>query len=308
MNSLVLDDGDVATVLAASDLLFDLALLARRDLDAINNLIHLGVSQANVRQIVDNPESQLRFAYVDTNPPDEVRRPISVAALSRVLSLPLETVRRRAIRLCEAGLLTATPDGLVAPAVAFDADDHLALLVGVDQAARRTFETLQSRGFFAASDLPSPHRPPAAPPLRAVGRLAGEFYLRMLAPLHAWAGDPMDAVIVLSLLRRSHDEASGGAGSLRLSGPVRIARELRFSAETVRRRLQRMVDKGLCGRDDDGFYMPLDVIYGPIRSQLAEPSKLNLRRFFRRFAEVGAIAPDRRPTRAAAPDNRPYAG
>lgn len=307
MNSLVLDDGDVAAVLAASDLLFDLALLARRDLDAIDNLIHLGVSQANVRQIVDNPESQLRFAYVDTNPPDEVRRPISVAGLSRVLSLPLETVRRRSIRLCEAGLLTATPDGLMAPAATFTDDEHVALLSGVDQAARRTFETLQNQGFFADVDLPRPVQPPTASPLRAVGRLAGEFYLRMLAPLHAWAGDPMDAVIVLSLLRRSQDEAGRGAGGLRLSGPVRIARELRFSAETVRRRLQRMVDTGQCGRDADGFFMPLDVIYGPLRGQLAEASKLNLRRFYRRLAEVGAVGSERRTERPASPDSRPHA-
>lgn len=302
MSALALDDDGLATVFAASDLLFDLAQLARRDMDAVDNLIQLGVSQANVRQIVDHPETQLRYAFSHTNPQDDIRRPISVAALSRVLSLPLETVRRRAIRLCESGLLTATPDGLVVPTAAFETPEHITLLEAVHQATTRTFERLKRQGFFTGVEFPAPGPPPEAPPLRAVGRLAGEFYLRMLAPLHALAGDPMDAVLLLCLWRRS--QASPGATYAHLAGPAAIARDLGFSSETVRRRLQRMVDKNLCRRTPQGFLIPLDVVHGAMLSHLAEPSGMNLRRLFRRLAEVGAVSRETW-TPADAPAYRP---
>lgn len=97
------------------DLLLDMALLAPRDLDATDNLLLLGVSQANVRQIVADPELQRRYAFASTVPPDSLRKPISTAALSRALSLPLETVRRRVARLTRAGLLTGSTQGLIVP-------------------------------------------------------------------------------------------------------------------------------------------------------------------------------------------------
>lgn len=305
-----LDDANVATVLAASDLLFDLALLARRDLDAIDNLILLGVSQANVRQIVAHSDNPFLYAFADTNPPDGARLPISVAALSRVLSLPFETVRRRAVRLCETGLLAATSEGLVVPSTMLDTAGHVEMLKGVHRATTRTYQRLQEVGFFAASDLPAPEQPPEEPPLRAIGRLAGEFYLRMLAPLHSWAGDPIDAVLLLCLLRRRRGEARlvDAGASIPLGSPAHIARELGFSSETVRRRLQRMADKGLCRRDADGFAAPLDAIQGQLQHRLAESSALNLRRLYRRLSELGAIEPGVCRSRLASPPGRPLAG
>lgn len=302
------NDRELVAVLAASDLLFDLARLARRDLDAIDNLIQLGVSQANIRQIVADPESQRSYASSAANPQDDVRRPISIAGLSRVLSLPLETVRRRAIRLCESGVLAFTAEGLVVPSAAFETSQHIEALSAVDHALSRAFERLERRGFFADGDLPTPQRPPAAPPLRAIGRLAGEFYLRMLAPLHAWAGDPIDAVLLLCLLR-PHGEGAGEAGgalnSVGLGAPTRIAAEFGYSAETVRRRLQRMVDKGLCRRAPEGFFAPLGALQDAMLSHLAQPSELNLRRLFRRLAELGAVGIEPRTATHGPAGDRP---
>lgn len=293
MDADVPDDADVATVLAAIDLLFDMALMARRDLDAIDNLIRLGVSQANVRQIVAHPERQLRYAFAETNPPDGARLPISIAALSRVLNLPFETVRRRTVRLCEVGLLTATSDGLVVPGTMLDTPGHFEALKSVHRAMTRTFERLEQAGFFMPGDLSAPDETPAEPPLRAIGRLAGEFYLRMLAPLHAWTGDPIDAVLLLCLLRRRQGEAGmvEAGANIRLGSPAQIARELGYSSETVRRRLQRMADTGLCRRDAEGFVAPLDAIRVHLQRRLAEPSELNLRRLYRRLSELGVVKP-----------------
>lgn len=291
MDAHLRDDGDVATVLAASELLFDLALLAQRDFDAIDNLIHLGVSQANVRQIVAQPDSDLRYAFAETNPPDELRRPISVAALGRVLNLPFETVRRRAVRLCEIGALVATPEGLVAPSMMLGTSRHVEMLQAVHAATARTFERLCEQGFFRAGDLPPPLQVPREAPLRAVGRLVGDFYLRMLEPLSAWAGDPIDAVIFLSLLSRNRDaQPRPGVGRVHLGVPAQIARAFQFSPETVRRRLQRMTDRQICSKEPDGgFVASVHAISGPLRDRLAEPSALNLRRLYRRLSEVGAI-------------------
>jgi len=55
------------------------------------------------------------YAGVDQAPPDEVRRPISIARLAESLELPFETTRRHVLRLMDAGICVRVEGGLIVP-------------------------------------------------------------------------------------------------------------------------------------------------------------------------------------------------
>jgi len=270
----------------ARELLLDMALLAPRELDPTDNLILLGVSQANVRQIVADPELQLRYAFSGTVPPDDLRKPISTAAASRALGLPLETVRRRAARLAELGLLVATKRGLVVPAGRVDTADHIQAITELERILRRAWSELVADEFFRNDDPLPIAFGVSARPIRAMGRLAGDYYLRMLAPLRACCGDPLDAIIVLFLLRTADEPRSGEVGLPVSIGPGEIARAFAGSPETVRRRLARLVRRGVCLRVGRGYAVPREVIDTVLLPRMARAAELNLRRLFRQVAAI----------------------
>jgi DNA-binding IscR family transcriptional regulator len=56
-----------------------------------------------------------RYAGIDQPPPDEVRRPVSVAAVAVSLGVPYETLRRQVRRLIEAGVCVRIEGGLIVP-------------------------------------------------------------------------------------------------------------------------------------------------------------------------------------------------
>jgi DNA-binding Lrp family transcriptional regulator len=265
----------------ARELLLEMALVARREFDPTDNLILLGVSQANVRQIVAQPEQQRRYAYAHTNPPDELRRPISAAALSRALDLPMETVRRRVARLTELGRIKATPQGLIVPGGLLAGDDHLEVIGRVEAALRRAYRGLADARFFDPGEHPATPSGDGKPATRAAARLAGDFYLRMLAAFGPCCRDPMEAMIVLALLEDGGDGASRAPRR-----PSAIARSFGSSAETVRRRLNRLVDSGLCRRAGPGYVIPQEVIDATLLPALAEASEMNLRRLYRQLAAL----------------------
>lgn len=290
-----LDQAALTSFWVSRDLLLDIALQARKDLDPTDNLILLGVSQANVRLIVADPVLQQRYAYVSSNPPDDLRRPISVAALSRALGLPLETVRRRATRLLRARLLVGTSQGLVVPGARFDASDHNTSVAHLYTALQRAFTALSEAGVVPATDLFLPPVELPHSPVRAVARLGGDFYLRMLEPLRAACGDPMDAVIVLLLLRAhagcwgsDGDAASFPRAALPI-GPGEIARKFAGSPETVRRRLIRLTEAGLCERVGRGYVVPQYTVEQVVLPRMAAPSQMNLRRLLRQVAALADV-------------------
>jgi DNA-binding IclR family transcriptional regulator len=68
---------------------------------------------ANVLNVMKNPELDRRFGSVKAVEPDEIKQGVSSAALSRFFGLPIETVRRRADRLKKEGILRETDHGLI---------------------------------------------------------------------------------------------------------------------------------------------------------------------------------------------------
>ena len=88
-------------------------MLRHYDFDPLDLLIIHAVLNANVLNVMKNPELDRRFGSVRTVEPDEIKQGVSRAALSRFLALPVETVRRRADRLKKEGILRDTDQGLI---------------------------------------------------------------------------------------------------------------------------------------------------------------------------------------------------
>jgi|ERR1700678_3191598 hypothetical protein len=88
-------------------------LFRHYDFDPLDLLIIHTVMNTNVLTVMKDPELDRRFGSVHTVEPDDLKQGVSRAALSRFLSLPFETIRRRVDRLKKEGILKETDHGLI---------------------------------------------------------------------------------------------------------------------------------------------------------------------------------------------------
>lgn len=107
-----------AVRLALEFFLDSLGLMARTvNLDPLSIMIGLAVARANMEYFAADRATSEAYAGLEAIPPDTVRRPVSVYAVSRSLGLPYETTRRYARRLTKDGWLERREDGgLILPA------------------------------------------------------------------------------------------------------------------------------------------------------------------------------------------------
>jgi hypothetical protein len=90
--------------LSADHLLRNVGLMSENfDGDLMLGLIFTAIVQANVRQISDDPVLSAKYGPLGAIPPDDLRQPISVNALSESLAIPYETTRRYVNRLVKLG-------------------------------------------------------------------------------------------------------------------------------------------------------------------------------------------------------------
>ena len=73
------------------------------DGDLTLGLIFASIVQSNVRHISDDPKLTKQYGLMGSVPPDELRQPISINALSESLNIPYETTRRYVHRLLDLG-------------------------------------------------------------------------------------------------------------------------------------------------------------------------------------------------------------
>jgi hypothetical protein len=109
-------------------------------------LVHRAILAANVAHLDVDPGKKL-FASVDTPPPDEVRRPVSVRSISQSLGIPFETVRRRVQALVEAGLCKRVKGGIIIPVQVVEGPVAEQLMLGNIANVRRLFRQLRQAGF-----------------------------------------------------------------------------------------------------------------------------------------------------------------
>lgn len=83
--------------------------------ELLTGLVNLALVQANVGHL--DPAGSA-FDSLDSIPPDEVRRPVSVLSISASLGLPYETTRRHVAKMVETGQCLRVKGGVVAPTAA----------------------------------------------------------------------------------------------------------------------------------------------------------------------------------------------
>lgn len=88
-------------------------LFRHYNFDPLDLLIIHAVLNANVVQVMKSPDLDQKYSSVATVEPDVIKQGISRAAVSRFLSLPLETVRRRVDRLKRKKILLEGKEGLI---------------------------------------------------------------------------------------------------------------------------------------------------------------------------------------------------
>lgn len=93
--------------------------------DAINGLLAANIIAFNVHHLTQDPVLSQRFAAEDAPPPDELRQPIPVRVLARMIGMPFETVRRRVNDLRDEGVVVILDEGVILPAEVLLSPKHL---------------------------------------------------------------------------------------------------------------------------------------------------------------------------------------
>jgi hypothetical protein len=88
-------------------------LFRHYDFDPLDLLIIHAILNTNAVRVMKDAELDRKFSSVHAVEPDEIKQGISRAALSRFLSLPIETIRRRVARLKKQAILSESKDGLI---------------------------------------------------------------------------------------------------------------------------------------------------------------------------------------------------
>jgi DNA-binding Lrp family transcriptional regulator len=281
-----------AVVRVSAGLILDQVRLGRGPLDFVDALVLMAVTQANVEPVLRDAELNRRYATYDQAPPDDLRRPISVNALSQSLGIPFETVRRRVARLATIGLYRVGPHGVIVPGWVLRISSHKAAAVAGYDRARTLYWRLVRLG--ARPEIP-PATPWEGPPaLRAVARSSADYLLRLVATTTAELGDVVNAAVWLEVLRSSHEhlpEAAGICGEDRR--PVRIstvAKRIGIPHETARRRAAELVARGACELTREGVVLAPKAMDRPEFERIMSANHSDLNRMFATLGQLGIVA------------------
>ena len=99
-----------------------------------------------------------RYAAIDETPPDEVRRPISIARLAESLGLPFETTRRHVQRLIDMGVCIRVEGGVIVPRAVLDQPEAAQAALANVSYVRKFVRDVQAAGLTrpAAADAAEP--------------------------------------------------------------------------------------------------------------------------------------------------------
>jgi hypothetical protein len=262
--------GNVRAILRVGNEFFlrtldSMALLAGDDL--IKALVYTAMWTANVRHITHSVATNQQFSGFDMIPPDEMRRPVSVMALSNALRIPYETVRRYVHTMLNEGRCTRIDrKGFIVPAAAIGGEAHRKAMRSSYPSLIRFVSELKRAGFdFALYRDRLPQTvplPPLGEPMansRAVTRVLGEMVMQgidLIGRMHE--NDFLYAVIFTTIwttnvrhITATTDNVKYGALNELPPDEARrpvtvhaIATSLRIPYETVRRYANKMVKNG----------------------------------------------------------------
>jgi hypothetical protein len=265
----------------------------------ISALIFCTIATSNVRHVTNSP-ANLQHGGIDNVPPDHMRRPVSVLALSAALGMPYETVRRYVGTLIARGLCVRIEGrGVVVPtailntvpgpqAIATGYCDLLRLLADLKRAS---FDFTPYRRH--AQTVPTPPAGEIPANARALLRVGMEAILRgvdVVARLNG--GDFLQGLVYTAIWTANVEHITGGPKSLSFGGlaelppdamrrPVTVsalATVLRMPYETVRRHAGKLIDEGRVLRLDGGLIVPRAVLESPAQFEAVSRSHRDINR------------------------------
>lgn len=283
--------------------MLDIADLGRMNAPLLDALLVAAVIEANVTRLNAQPALQSAYAMLDAAPPDELRRPVSINALAGSLGIPFETVRRHVNKLIRQGVIATTTGGLYVPTSVLVSPQFVTAVVDRYRRVRSFYEDLVAADVIEAIPTPPPPAENPQAPVRAVGRILGEYFFRTMAALHQQVPDPLTGLLLFDVIRGSteHLPPDQAAGSMRQGWiadaertPVcvaELARRLCTPYETTRRRVGWLVEQGFCVRERGGVLLaPSYRERQDVQASTAD-NLVNVRRMFRQVAALAASEP-----------------
>lgn len=247
--------------------------------DLISALIFNAIWTANVKHITYS-DANSAFGGMNDIPPDSMRRPVSVLALSSSLRIPYETVRRYVQALVNQGLCVRVGGkGVMVPAEVFNRGLFREAIVQEIPSFLRFVEDLKRSGFdFApyrrrlANTIPLPPNGDLPANLRAILRVTMESIMRNVDALAKTHGDDfLKGFVFTAIWTANVRHITAGANNTKYGAmdemppddmrrPVTIAAlaaSLRMPYETVRRHAGYLIREGVAVRvDGKGLIIP----------------------------------------------------
>lgn len=159
--------------LATDYFLEGISLMAQaHGIDVLSALVLHALGLMNTAHLRRDPVLGAEFGGLDDIPPDELRKPVSVYAVSRFLRLPYETTRRTFLRLEELDFVRRHGSGaLTVPTEVFA---RPALMVGYDRFSKLTQTLLDRLAEYGVTPQPlADRRPHGGEPTPGDGAPAG---------------------------------------------------------------------------------------------------------------------------------------
>jgi DNA-binding Lrp family transcriptional regulator len=282
----------------------DLVKLGAYRRDVIDVLLRTALLHANQAHIIRDPDLQRRYATLDDDVPDELRRPASMNAIAASLRVPFETARRRIGAMAELGVCQITPQGVVVPGAVTNSPAYRAACGIQYDKVCDLYGRLRGIGLFEGHPGAAAACSLADPPLRLVGRLTVEYVLRFTEPISLHIGDVVTGLVLMDLIMANTEhladaeagtDEAGADGFVpdRLREPVpatALAQRLGVPQETVRRHVGRLLDRDLCRKAAGGYLVPAEVLARGPFVQFILDNQAHLNRMFAGLGEFGVLA------------------
>jgi hypothetical protein len=268
--------------------------------NVLDAVIRAAVGQANLGHLLRDPEANRRYASLEDDPPDEVRRPVSISALAVSLGAPFETVRRRMIGLCADGYCRQVPGGVILPRSATSSPATGMALIYQWERLHALYDRLRAVGLFA--DLVEAAAPGAMdpPPVRLAGRYVTDFVLRQTDPATWLVKGSVGSVILMEVVHANTEQLDDASGteeggrtpdSLRRPVSARaVSARLAIPYETVRRHLLSLEARGYCRRQAGGYVAAAQPLDANWVGAMVDHTFTQVTRLFAGLAEHGVVA------------------
>jgi DNA-binding transcriptional regulator YhcF (GntR family) len=266
----------------------------------------------NVRKLMRSP-ANIEFGATDAIPPDEMREPISVHAVAKILRMPYETVRRQVVQLEARGLCTRIPDrGLIVSNETFARPEIFQQVILGNESVRMLLTDLARAGFDFAGlreSAVSPAQPATdqSALTRAMTRLDTEYVLETFEVLRkAVSDDLVKAIFYLAVATACTRDAASIAPAPDFDRPdalvpdelrrpvsvLALSRAQKVPYETLRRTLGALERDGVLRRVSRmGVIVPA-AVQAEIESEALVRRRLALlHRYMGELLRVGVALP-----------------